>query len=95
VKQQDTTVKRAVELSVKIALGTDAAVYPHGSNAVEFQLMAADGLTPVQSLQAGTIAAADLLGLKDSVAALRGGGYLRGGPAIRSPISKPLRVCSS
>ena len=73
VKQQDTMVRRAVELGVKIALGTDAAVYPHGSNAIEFQLMAADGLTPTQSLQAGTIAAADLLGLKDSVGALRGG----------------------
>jgi imidazolonepropionase-like amidohydrolase len=73
VKQQDAMVKRAVELGVKIALGTDAAVYPHGSNAVEFQLMAADGMTAAQSLQAGTIAAADLLGLKDSVGVLRGG----------------------
>jgi len=73
VKQQDTMVRRAVELGVKIALGTDATVYPHGSNAVEFQLMAADGLTPAQSLQAGTIAAADLLGLKDKVGVLRAG----------------------
>ena len=73
VKQQDTMVKRAVELGVKIALGTDAAVYPHGSNAVEFQLMAADGLTPAQSLQAGTVSAADLLGLKASVGVLRAG----------------------
>src|SRR5580658_8920383 len=73
VKQQDTMVRRAVELGVKIALGTDAAVYPHGSNAVEFQLMAADGMTPAQSLQAGTIAAADLLGLKDKIGALRAG----------------------
>lgn len=73
VKQQDTMLRRAVELGVKIALGTDATVYPHGSNAVEFQLMAADGLTPAQSLQAGTIAAADLLGLKDKVGVLRAG----------------------
>jgi imidazolonepropionase-like amidohydrolase len=73
MKQQDTMVKRAVELGVKIALGTDAAVYPHGSNAVEFRLMAADGLTPAQSLQAGTIRASDLLGLKDSVGVLRPG----------------------
>lgn len=35
--------------------------------------MAADGLTAAQSLQAGAIAAADLLGLKDSVGALRPG----------------------
>jgi len=73
VKQQDIMVRRAVELGVKIALGTDAAVFPHGSNAIEFQLMAADGLTAAQSLQAGTIAAADLLGLKDSAGVLRGG----------------------
>jgi imidazolonepropionase-like amidohydrolase len=73
VRQQDAMVKRAVQLGVKIALGTDAAVYPHGSNAIEFQLMAADGLTPAQSLQAGTISGADLLGLKDKVGALRPG----------------------
>ena len=73
VKQQDAMVKRAVELGVKIALGTDAAVYPHGNNAVEFQLMAADGMTPAQALQAGTISAADLLGLKDKVGVLKAG----------------------
>jgi imidazolonepropionase-like amidohydrolase len=73
IRQQDSMLRRAVELGVKIALGTDAAVYPHGSNAVEFQLMAADGLTAAQSLQAGTIAAADLLGLKESVGVLRTG----------------------
>ena len=73
IKQQDNMVRRAVQLGVKIALGTDAAVYPHGSNAVEFQLMAADGLTAAQSLQAGTISAADLLGLKDKVGILQPG----------------------
>jgi len=73
VKQQDAMVKRAVELGVKIALGTDAAVYPHGNNAVEFQLMAADGMTPAQALQAGTISAADLLGLRDKVGILKAG----------------------
>jgi len=73
VKQQDAMVKRALELGVKIALGTDAAVFPHGSNAVEFQLMAAAGMTPAQSLQAGTVVAADLLGLKDTVGILRTG----------------------
>ncbi len=73
VKQQDAMLKRALELGVKIALGTDAAVYPHGSNAIEFQLMAAAGMTTANSLQAGTIAAADLLGLKDTVGILRAG----------------------
>jgi uncharacterized repeat protein (TIGR03803 family) len=35
MKQQDAMVKRALAMGVKIALGTDAAVYPHGDNALE------------------------------------------------------------
>ncbi len=73
VKQQDTMVKRALALGVKIALGTDAAVFPHGENALEFAFMAADGMTPAQSLMAGTSSAADLLGLKDKVGILKPG----------------------
>ena len=73
VKQQDAMVRRARELGVKIALGTDAAVYPHGENAVEFELMAADGMTPAESLIAGTASGADLLGMSDKVGALKPG----------------------
>jgi len=73
VKQQDVMVRRAVALGVKIALGTDAAVYPHGDNALEFAFMAADGMTPSQSLMAGTSVAAELLGLPDKVGALKAG----------------------
>ena len=71
MKQQDAMVKRALALGVKIALGTDAGVYPHGDNALEFVLMAADGMTAAQSLKAGTSSAAELLGLQDQVGALR------------------------
>jgi imidazolonepropionase-like amidohydrolase len=73
VKQQDAMVRRAVALGVKIALGTDAAVYPHGENALEFAFMAADGMTPAQSLMAGTSSAAELLGLSDKVGTLKAG----------------------
>ncbi len=73
VKQQDAMVKRALALGVKIALGTDAAVYPHGDNALEFAFMVADGMTPAQSLMAGTTSAAELLGLQDKVGALKPG----------------------
>jgi len=73
VKQQDVMVKRALALGVKIALGTDAAVYPHGDNALEFAFMVADGMTPAQSLTAGTASAAELLGLQDKVGALKPG----------------------
>jgi imidazolonepropionase-like amidohydrolase len=73
VKQQDAMVRRALALGVKIALGTDAAVYPHGDNALEFAFMVADGMTPAQSLMAGTSSAAELLGLQDKVGALKPG----------------------
>jgi len=73
VKQQDNMVRRAIALGVRIAFGTDAAVFPHGRNAEEFALLAADGMTPAQSLQAGTTAAAELLGLSDKVGALKAG----------------------
>jgi len=73
VAQQDAMVRRALELGVRIALGTDAAVYPHGQNATEFALMATDGMTPAQSLKAGTSVAAELLGLQDKVGALKPG----------------------
>jgi imidazolonepropionase-like amidohydrolase len=73
VKAQDGMVRRALQMGVKIALGTDAAVYPHGNNALEFVLMAADGMTPAQSLRAGTSAAADLLGLANNIGTLAPG----------------------
>jgi len=73
VQQQDAMVKRALALGVKIALGTDAAVYPHGENALEFAFMTADGMTPAQSLIAGTASAAELLGLQDKIGALKPG----------------------
>src|SRR5271170_2726114 len=73
VQQQDAMVKRALALGVKIALGTDAAVYPHGDNALEFAFMVADGMTPAQSLTAGTASAAELLGLRDKIGALKPG----------------------
>ncbi len=73
VKAQDAMVRRALAMGVKIALGTDAAVYPHGNNALEFVLMAADGMTPAQSLRAGTSSAADLLGLRDKIGTLEPG----------------------
>jgi imidazolonepropionase-like amidohydrolase len=73
VKAQDGMVRRALQMGVKIALGTDAAVYPHGNNALEFVLMAADGMTPAQSLRAGTSAAAHLLGLANNIGTLAPG----------------------
>jgi imidazolonepropionase-like amidohydrolase len=73
VKAQDGMVRRALRMGVKISLGTDAAVYPHGNNALEFVLLVADGMTPAQALRAGTSVAADLLGLAEKIGTLEAG----------------------
>lgn len=75
MKAQDDMVHRALAMGVKIALGTDAAVYPHGNNAVEFVLMSADGMSPAQALHAGTSSGADLLGLADKIGTLAPGKF--------------------
>jgi imidazolonepropionase-like amidohydrolase len=66
-------VAHAFASGVKVAFGTDAAVYPHGLNAHEFAVMVKLGLTPLQSIQAATINAADLLGLSDKIGAIEAG----------------------
>jgi imidazolonepropionase-like amidohydrolase len=68
-------IARALVAGVKVALGTDAAVYPHGLNAHEFEVMARLGLTPLQSIQAGTLNAADLLGWSGKVGTLEPGAW--------------------
>ena len=56
-------IRRAVQAGVKIAMGTDAAVYPHGLNAHELDVYVNQiGMTPLAALQSATINAADLMG---------------------------------
>src|SRR5581483_2786055 len=68
-------IARAFAAGVKVALGTDAAVYPHGLNGHEFAVMVKLGLTPLQSIQAGTVNAADLLGWSAKVGTLEPGAW--------------------
>ncbi|HUL17207.1 MAG TPA: amidohydrolase family protein [Terriglobales bacterium] len=68
-------VARAFKEGVKVAFGTDAAVYPHGLNAHEFPVMVSLGLTNLQAIQAATMNAADLLGWSDLVGTLEPGKY--------------------
>ena len=56
---------KAAQAGVKIALGTDAPLVPFGDNAKEFGAMADRGLTAIDALRAGTINAAELLGVED------------------------------
>jgi imidazolonepropionase-like amidohydrolase len=65
--------RRAVEAGVKVAMGTDSGVGPHGENAREVVLMAQHGMTPMQAIVATTSAAARLLHLDGQLGTLAPG----------------------
>jgi imidazolonepropionase-like amidohydrolase len=68
-----TMFKAALRIGVPIAFGTDAGVYPHGMNAMEFGLMTDLGMSPAAALQSGTREAAKLLGIVAEVGTLEAG----------------------
>ena len=65
--------KSAMRIGVPIAFGTDAGVFPHGMNAMEFGLMTDLGMSPAAALLAGTRDAAKLLGEAADVGTLEAG----------------------
>jgi imidazolonepropionase-like amidohydrolase len=61
----DATVRKAIARGIRIGVGTDAAVYPHGKNAGEFGLLVNLGMKPADALKAGTSVDAEELGITD------------------------------
>lgn len=68
-----TNVSRAVAAGVKIAMGTDSGVGPHGDNLAELALMVETGLSTVESIKASTLTAAQLMGIDDHLGSLEPG----------------------
>lgn len=66
-------VRKAIAKGVKIGMGTDAAVYPHGRNTEEFHLLTGLGMNPLQALRAGTSVDAELLGVQNRIGTLEAG----------------------
>jgi imidazolonepropionase-like amidohydrolase len=64
VEAHNASFAAAVAAGVKIAMGTDSGVTPHGSNLQELALMAAGGMPPAEVLVATTRSAAELLGVE-------------------------------
>jgi len=57
--------EKAVKAGVKIALGTDAPLIPHGMNAKELSALVARGMKPSEAIKSATIIPAEMLNLKD------------------------------
>ena len=69
------TAGKAYKAGVKIAFGTDAAVYPHGQNAKEFKYMVDAGMPPMFVIQAATTHAAQLLKHEKDIGSVSAGKY--------------------
>ena len=74
-RQQRETFKAAHAAGVKLIFGTDAGVYPHGTNAKQFSTMTQWGMTPAEAIQAATISAGVALGREKDVGAIEPGRY--------------------
>ena len=64
---------RAYKAGVKIAFGTDAGVYAHGKNWMEFVYMNEAGMPALETIRAATVSAAELLGMTDKVGSIEKG----------------------
>ena len=63
-------LREAIQRGVKMAMGTDAGIMPHGDNAKEFAYYVEHGMTPMQAIETGTVNAAALLGMEDEIGRL-------------------------
>ncbi|MFQ5670656.1 MAG: amidohydrolase family protein [Acidobacteriota bacterium] len=90
--------RKAVAGGVKIALGSDSGVFPHGLQGREFILMVENGMDPMQAILAGTRNAAELLGLENEVGTIEAGKVadlvaVEGNPLERvETLARPLFV---
>jgi len=74
-QRQRDGYRKAAQVGVKMAFGTDAGVYPHGWNARQFAIEVKYGLSPLQAVQSATTNAADLLGWSDRVGTIETGKF--------------------
>jgi imidazolonepropionase-like amidohydrolase len=73
VEAHRASIRRAAEAGVRIAMGTDSGVTPHGENLRELELMAEAGMDPGRVLAATTLTAAELMGLDGELGTLEPG----------------------
>ena len=66
---------KAYKAGVKIAFGTDAGVYKHGLNYLEFVYMIDAGMPAIEAIKSATIDAAELLGERERLGSIEAGKF--------------------
>jgi imidazolonepropionase-like amidohydrolase len=69
------TFANAYKAGVKIAFGTDAGVYAHGNNWLEFKYMTEAGMPILEAIKTATVNAADLLGASSQLGSIEAGKF--------------------
>jgi len=72
-EKMEVVLREAIRRGVKMAMGTDAGIMPHGDNAKEFGYYVRMGMTPMQAIETGTVSAAALLDMGDEIGHLASG----------------------
>ncbi len=67
------SIRRAAEAGVRIAMGTDSGVIPHGRNLSELVQMTSVGMSPMAAIEASTRVAAECLGMGDRLGTVEPG----------------------
>lgn len=85
---------RAYKYGVKIAFGTDAGVFPHGKNGLEFQYMVEAGMPPMESIRSATKYAAEMVRIYDEVGSLEKG-KIADIIAVKGDPTKDIKILQS
>jgi imidazolonepropionase-like amidohydrolase len=73
--QMQATFGRAIKQGVRVAFGTDAAVFQHGKNALEFGYMTEAGMSALDAIRTATLNAAELVGDPQNLGTLEAGKF--------------------
>jgi imidazolonepropionase-like amidohydrolase len=71
----EVSFRKALARGVKIAFGTDAGPFPHGTQAKEFEYMTRFGMSPIAAIDSATLEAATLMGWQDRIGSLEAGKF--------------------
>ncbi len=73
IRQKRESFRQALAAGVKICMGGDVGVYPHGDNAREMEMMVDYGMAPLDVLKSATSVNADVFGIAGKSGRVRPG----------------------
>ena len=73
LRNEHAAFERAYAAGVKIAFGTDAGTFKHGTNAKEFEMMVGFGMSEMDAIRSATVMTAELFGISADAGTLEAG----------------------